>query len=92
MKNSGELTVLEEPANEAAECIKSQSSQNASESRLQDLIPIAMVIVGGCEPCAESMVTAHRDRAARGKISIKHCASSQVHKLSIALRRPLDQK
>jgi alkylhydroperoxidase/carboxymuconolactone decarboxylase family protein YurZ len=56
MKNSGELTVLEEPPNEAAECIKSQSSQNASESRLQDLIPIAMVIVGGCEPCAESMV------------------------------------
>jgi hypothetical protein len=28
-----------------------------SEARLQDLIPIAMVIVGGCEPCAEKMVT-----------------------------------
>jgi hypothetical protein len=27
------------------------------EARLQDLIPIAMVIVGGCEPCAEKMVT-----------------------------------
>ncbi len=57
MKNSGELTVLEEPQNhEGAECVKTQSPQNASESRLQDLIPIAMVIVGGCEPCAESMV------------------------------------
>jgi alkylhydroperoxidase/carboxymuconolactone decarboxylase family protein YurZ len=56
MKNSGELMVLEEPPSEAAECIKSQSSQNALEARLQDLIPIAMVIVGGCEPCAENMV------------------------------------
>jgi len=28
-----------------------------SEARLQELIPIAMVIVGGCEPCAEKMVT-----------------------------------
>ena len=27
-----------------------------SEARLQDLIPIAMVIAGGCEPCAEKMV------------------------------------
>lgn len=57
MKNSGELTVLEKPADErATECVEVQSSQHASEARLQDLIPIAMVIVGGCEPCAESMV------------------------------------
>lgn len=28
-----------------------------SEPRLQDLIPIVMVIVGGCEPCAENLVT-----------------------------------
>ena len=27
-----------------------------SEIRLQNLIPIAMVIVGGCESCAEKMV------------------------------------
>ena len=27
-----------------------------SEAKLQNLIPIAMVIVGGCEPCAEKMV------------------------------------
>ena len=26
------------------------------EAKLQDLIPIAMVIVGGCETCAEKMV------------------------------------
>ena len=26
------------------------------EVRLQDLIPIAIVIVGGCEPCAEKVV------------------------------------
>ena len=28
-----------------------------SGPRLQDLIPIVMVIVGGCETCAEKMVT-----------------------------------
>lgn len=27
-----------------------------SRSSLQNLIPIAVVIVGGCEPCAEKMV------------------------------------
>jgi len=57
MKNSGELTVLEKSADDpAAECVEAQSTNHTSESRLQDLIPIAMVIVGGCEPCAESMV------------------------------------
>ncbi len=57
MKNSGELTVLEKSSDEqAAECGEAQSSQRASEARLQDLIAIAMVIVGGCEPCAENMV------------------------------------
>ncbi len=29
----------------------------SSEGRIQNLIPIAVVIVGGCEPCAEKMVT-----------------------------------
>jgi hypothetical protein len=32
------------------------SSEPLSNPKLQDLIPIAMVIVGGCEPCAENMV------------------------------------
>jgi alkylhydroperoxidase/carboxymuconolactone decarboxylase family protein YurZ len=30
--------------------------ENKTEVRLQDLLPIAMVIVGGCETCAEKMV------------------------------------
>ena len=33
-----------------------QSPQQKSEVRLQDLIPIAIVIAGGCETCAEKMV------------------------------------
>jgi hypothetical protein len=32
------------------------SSEPLSYPKLQDLIPIVMVIVGGCEPCAENMV------------------------------------
>jgi hypothetical protein len=32
------------------------SSEPLSNPKLQDLISIAMVIVGGCEPCAENMV------------------------------------
>lgn len=34
-----------------------ETRPSRSEARLQDLIPIVMVIVGGCEPCAEKMVT-----------------------------------
>jgi alkylhydroperoxidase/carboxymuconolactone decarboxylase family protein YurZ len=33
------------------------SQHSKSEGRLQNVIPIVMVIVGGCEPCAEKMVT-----------------------------------
>lgn len=33
-----------------------QPPQQKTEVRLQDLIPIAMVIVGGCETCAEQTV------------------------------------
>ena len=32
------------------------SAEGRTEVRLQDLLPIAMVIVGGCEICAEKMV------------------------------------
>ena len=32
------------------------SADERTEGRLQDLLPIAMVIVGGCESCAERMV------------------------------------
>ena len=34
-----------------------ETRPSKSETKLQDLIPIAMVIVGGCEPCAEKMIT-----------------------------------
>jgi len=34
-----------------------ETPSSNSGARLQDLIPIVMVIVGGCEPCAEKMVT-----------------------------------
>jgi hypothetical protein len=33
-----------------------QTSHPLPKIKLQDLIPIAMVIVGSCEPCAESTV------------------------------------
>jgi alkylhydroperoxidase/carboxymuconolactone decarboxylase family protein YurZ len=33
------------------------AEQTKRGPRLQDLIPIVMVIVGGCEPCAEKTVT-----------------------------------
>jgi hypothetical protein len=35
---------------------ETESCQERTEIRLQDLLPIAMVIVGGCESCAEKMV------------------------------------
>ncbi len=31
--------------------------ETRSRGNLQNLIPIAVVVVGGCEPCAEKMVT-----------------------------------
>lgn len=34
-----------------------QSDDQKTEARLQGLIPIVMVIVGGCETCAEKMVS-----------------------------------
>ena len=34
-----------------------QSEDQKAEARMQDLIPIVMVIVGGCESCAEKMVS-----------------------------------
>ena len=55
MKDSGSITMLELP-NQPAVATNMSESPKLSEARLQDLIPLAMVIVGGCEPCAESMV------------------------------------
>ena len=33
-----------------------ETQESKPETKLQDLIPIVMVIVGGCEPCAEKTV------------------------------------
>jgi hypothetical protein len=40
----------------AAEASEFATSADRTEIRLQDLIPIVMVVVGGCENCAEKMV------------------------------------
>jgi hypothetical protein len=40
----------------SAKLEEKQAPEEKSEIRLQDLLPIAMVIVGGCETCAENMV------------------------------------
>ncbi len=90
MKNSSPMKVLETPSREERG-VQSEPLQHASEVRLQDLIPIAMVIVGGCEPCAESMVNRALKQAVRGKTSIRLCASSQVRRHSNALPRPSGQ-
>ncbi len=60
MKNSDSVAVLNTLPNEETEASATpgvaRPSRSVTEGRLQDLIPIAMVIVGGCEPCAENVV------------------------------------
>ena len=41
----------------ATDTTSTTTEQTKRGPRLQDLIPIVMVIVGGCEPCAEKTVT-----------------------------------
>ena len=43
-------------ATEAAQGSQFMTSTDRTDIKLQDLIPIVMVIVGGCESCAEKMV------------------------------------
>ena len=50
------MNTVQLPITSAASADQPQSSQQKTETRLQDLIPIAMVIAGGCETCAENMV------------------------------------
>lgn len=50
------LTVLEATDSVSAP-VEARSSQPRPSPKLQDLIPIVMVIVGGCETCAEKMVS-----------------------------------
>jgi len=60
MKSSGSVALVNTLPKEGTETsnapVEAQHSQPMPESKHQDLIPIAMVIVGGCEPCAEKMV------------------------------------
>ena len=44
------------PIASATSAEQPQSPQQKTEVKLQDLIPIAVVIAGGCENCAEKMV------------------------------------
>ena len=44
------------PIASATSAEQPQSPQQKTEVKLQDLIPIAVVIAGGCETCAEKMV------------------------------------
>ena len=46
------VQILQDPA----KLEERQAPEEKTEIRLQDLLPIAMVIVGGCESCAEKMV------------------------------------
>ena len=48
-----QLNTLQEEIREAP---ASTTPEPLSKPKLQDLIPIVMVIVGGCEPCAENMI------------------------------------
>ncbi len=60
MNNSGSVAVLNALPTKGTDVSvtagEAQPSQRLPEARLQDLTPIVMVIVGGCEPCAENMV------------------------------------
>jgi alkylhydroperoxidase/carboxymuconolactone decarboxylase family protein YurZ len=49
-------TLTEIQTNHSSDTIQSTSSKPKPEPRLQDLIPIAVVIAAGCETCAERMV------------------------------------
>lgn len=50
------MQIVQEPADSAGTPVETLPLQPKLETSLQDLISIAMVIVGGCETCAEKMV------------------------------------
>lgn len=50
------ITDTQIQSNHLTDPIAPAPSAPKAEPRLQDLIPIAAVIVGGCESCAENMV------------------------------------
>jgi len=51
-KDMDTVQILQSPA----KLEEKQAPEQKTEVKLQDLLPIAMVIVGGCETCAEKMV------------------------------------
>ena len=61
-----------------------------SKGNLQNLIPIAVVVVGGCEPCAEKMVARHWHKEVHGRMSMKPCASLPTCRNGSAWSRRLD--
>ncbi len=58
MQTSVSITTLDTMPREVTGTPNAPVETQASkpETKLQDLIPIVMVIVGGCEPCAEKTV------------------------------------
>jgi hypothetical protein len=48
---------VQQPMDSASTALEPQPLQPRRETTLQELIPIVMVIVGGCETCAEKMVS-----------------------------------
>jgi hypothetical protein len=51
------MQTVPEPIDSPSPPVETRPLRPSVEANLQGLIPIAMVIVGGCEPCAEKMVT-----------------------------------
>jgi hypothetical protein len=59
------MNTVQLPATTATSGEQPQSTKQEAETTLQALIPIAMVIVGGCETCAEKMVARALNEGAR---------------------------
>jgi alkylhydroperoxidase/carboxymuconolactone decarboxylase family protein YurZ len=55
-EEEGEMNGIQQTSEGTNGPAEAGAGQTRMEARLQDLIPIVMVIVGGCEPCAEKMV------------------------------------
>jgi hypothetical protein len=51
------MYTVQQPIDSPSIAAEPRPLQPRPEAMLQSLIPIAMVIVGGCETCAEKMVT-----------------------------------
>jgi hypothetical protein len=51
------MYTVQQPIDSSSIAAEPRPVQPRQEAMLQNLIPIAIVIVGGCETCAEKMVT-----------------------------------